>query len=47
MEYELEGARKRGRLKKTWIVEKECQAHKLKREGAIDHNRWRKQIRDD
>jgi len=49
MEYEVEGARQRGRPKKTWreIVEKDCQARKLNREDAIGHNRWRKQIRDD
>jgi len=31
MEYEVEGARPRGRPKKTWreIVEKDCQARKL------------------
>jgi len=29
------------------LVEKDCQAHKLNREDAKDHNRWRKQIRDD
>jgi len=49
MEYEVEGAKPRGRPKKTWreIVEKDCQAHKLNREDAMDCNRWRKQIRDD
>ena len=26
---------------------KDCQAYKLNREDTIDHNRWRKQIRDD
>jgi len=42
-------ARPRGRSKKTWkeIVEQDCQARKLNREDAVDHNRWRKQIRDD
>jgi len=45
----MEGARTRGRPKKSWrkIVEKECQARKLNREDAMDRNRWRKQIRDD
>jgi len=45
----VEGARPRGRPKKTWreIVQKDSQAHKLNREDAMDHNRWRKQIRDD
>jgi len=49
MEYEFEGARPRGRSKKTWteIVEKDCQARKLNREDAMDRKRWRKQIRDD
>jgi len=37
------------RPKKTWkqTVEKDCQAHNLNREDAMDYNRWRKQIRDD
>jgi len=49
MEYEVEDARPRGRPKKTCreIVGKDCQAHKLNREEAMDRNRWRKQIRDD
>jgi len=43
MEYEVEGARPRGRPQKTWrdIVDKDCQARKLNREDAIDCNRWR------
>jgi len=47
MEYEVEGARPRGRPKKTWreIVDK-CQARKLNREDSMDRNRWRKRIRD-
>jgi len=44
MEYEVEDARTRGRLK---IVQKDCHAHKLNREDVMDHNSWRKQIRDD
>jgi len=49
MEYEVEGARPRGRPKKTCreIVEKDCQACKLNREDAMDRNRWMKQIGDD
>jgi len=49
MEYEVEGARPRGRRKKTWteIVQIDCQACKLNREDTMDRNRWRKQIRDD
>jgi len=47
MEFEVKGARPRGRPKKTWILQKKTQARKLNREDAMDHNRWRKQIRDD
>jgi len=49
MEYEVEGARPRDILKKTWreIVEKDCQTHKLNREYAVDRNRCWKHIRDD
>ena len=45
----MEGAKPRGRPKKTWreIVEKDCQACELNQEDAIDRNRWRKQIRGD
>ena len=45
----MEGARPRGRSKKTWteIVQKKCQASKLNMEDAIDCNRWRKQISGD
>jgi len=28
-------------------VEKDCQARKLNKEDAVDHKRWRKQIRND
>ena len=49
MEYEVVGAKSRDRPTKSWreIVEKDCQAHKLNREDAMDRNRWRKQIMDD
>ena len=49
MEYEVEGARPRGRPKKTWteIVEKDCQAHGLNRKDAVDRSILMKQIRDD
>ena len=49
MTLEVEGARPRGRPKKTWrdIVEKDCQAHNWNKEDAMDCKRWRKQIRDD
>jgi len=48
VEYKVEGAWPRGRPKKTWreIVEKECQVCKMNQD-AMDHKRWRKQIRDD
>jgi len=38
MDYEVEGARQRGRPKKTWreIVEKDCQACKLNKEDTMD-----------
>ena len=46
MDYEVEGTRPRGRPKKTWreIVEKNCRAHGLNTEDAMDRSRWRKQI---
>ena len=48
IEYEVEGARPRGRPKteneRLW--KKDCQACKLNKEDAVDHKRWRKQIRD-
>ena len=44
MEYEVEGSRPRGRIKRTWrkVVEKDCQARKLNKEDAMDRSRWRK-----
>jgi len=38
MKYEVEGDKTRGRPKKTWreILEKDCQAHKLNKEDAMD-----------
>jgi len=49
MEYEVESARPRGRLKRTWreIAPKDCQACKLNRDDAVDRGRWRKLIKDD
>ena len=46
VEYEVEGARPRGRPKRTWrqIVEKDCRARGLNREDAMDRARWRKLI---
>jgi len=42
MEYEVEGARSRGRPKKTWreTVAKDCQMHGLNREDVMDHVHW-------
>jgi len=47
MEYEV-GPRPRGKPKRTYreVVEKDCQAHKLNKEGAMDHSKWRKLIKD-
>jgi len=41
MEYEVEGARSRGRSKRTLteVVQKDCQAGKLNREDATDCRR--------
>jgi len=49
MEYEVQGARPRGRSNKTWteIVEKDRQARGLNRKDAMDLIRWMKQMRDD
>ena len=45
-EYEVEGSRPRGRLKRTWkeVVQKDCQACNFKREDAMDRGRWKKLI---
>jgi len=42
----VEGARPRGKPKKTWreIAEKYCQVRGLNRENAMDRIRWKKQI---
>jgi len=41
MEHEVEGARPRGRPKKTWreIVGKDCQTRKLNKEFVVDRQR--------
>jgi len=46
MEYEVEGSRTRRRPKRTWreVVQKDCQAHNLNREDAMDR-RWKKLIK--
>ena len=48
VQYEVEGARSRGRAKRTWreVVQKNCQAQKLNREDAMDRSRWRKLTKD-
>jgi len=47
MEYEVEGTRPRDRPKSKWreIVQKDCQAHNLTREDAMDRGRWKKLIK--
>jgi len=47
MEYEEEGYRPRGRPKGTWreVVQKDCQAHSLNREDAVDRGIWKKLIK--
>jgi len=46
-EYEVEGSRPRGRPKRMWteVVQKDCQACKLNKEGAVDHGRWKRLIK--
>ena len=48
MEYEVEGPGPRGRPKRTWreVERDDCQARKMNKEGAIDHCKWRKMIKD-
>jgi len=47
MEYEVEGSRPTGRPKRTWkeVVQKDCQAHKLNREDAMNRSTWKKLIK--
>jgi len=47
MQYEVEGFRPRGRPKRTSteVVQKDCKAHKLNREDAMDHSTWKKLIK--
>jgi len=44
IEYEVEGSRSRGPGER-W-GQKDCQAHKLNREYAMDCSRWKKLIKD-
>jgi len=49
MEYEVEGARPRGRPKEDLErgCAKECQVHKLNRGDTMGCSRWQKLIKDD
>jgi len=44
IEHEVEGSRP----KRTWreVVEKDCQAHRLNKQDAMDHRRWSKLIKN-
>jgi len=44
----MDGYRPTGRPKRTWkeVAQKDCQAHKLNRENAMNHNKWKKLIKD-
>ena len=48
MEFEVEGARPRGRPERTWreVVRGDCQARKLNKEDAMDRCKWRKLIKN-
>jgi len=48
IEYEVEGSRPRGRPKRSWkeVVQKDCHASSLNNEDAMDHDRWKKLIKD-
>jgi len=48
VEHEVKGSRPRGRSKRTWteVVQEDCRAHKLNREDAMDHSRWKKLIKE-
>ena len=47
MEYEVKGFRPRGRPKRTWkeVMQKDCHAHNLNKEDAMDCYRWEKLIK--
>ena len=44
MEYEVEGPIPKRTCRE--VIEKDCQARKLKKEDAMDRSRWRKLIKD-
>jgi len=48
VDYEVEGAKPRGRPKRTWteVVQKYSQTRKLNRKDATDRRRSRKLIKD-
>ena len=53
MEYEVDGPRSRGRPKRTWTqvdnwlqLKQDSLAHKLNKEDAVEHSKWRKLIKD-
>jgi len=39
----VDASRPRGRPKRTWreVVQNDCEALNLNREGAVDHSRWK------
>ena len=47
MEYEVGGSRPRDKPNRTWkeVVQKDCQAHNLNKEDAMDRGRWKKLIK--
>jgi len=47
IEYEVEGSRPRGGPKRTWkeVVQKDCQAHNLNKEDAMDRGIWKRLIK--
>jgi len=46
VQYKVEGSKPRDITKRTWreVVQKDCQAHNLNREDAMDRGRWKKLI---
>jgi len=47
MEYEVEGARPRGKPKRTWkeVVREDCKTLKLNKVDAMDRCKWRKVLK--
>jgi len=46
MEYESEGPKRKTKGDLVKVEAKDCQVSKLNKEDAMDHNRWRKLIKD-